>query len=156
MPLRKKVRCSHLDHGVDIGITHGHYQVEAEYPVTVGQQFQTTAIKYKSRPALRYRQGKEWVEISYSEYFMNCIEVAKSFLKVSFVSFIPFIVFSSLSSFSFSFVLQLGLEKFHGVAILGCNSPEWFYSNFGAIFARWVSDNHVSVICKKYRFKNML
>lgn len=31
--------------------------------------------------------------------------------------------------------LQLGLERFHGVGILGFNSPEWFISDIGCIFA---------------------
>lgn len=31
--------------------------------------------------------------------------------------------------------LQLGLERFHGVAILGFNSAEWFFSAIGAIMA---------------------
>jgi len=33
--------------------------------------------------------------------------------------------------------LQLGLERFHGVAILGFNSAEWFFSAVGAIMAGW-------------------
>jgi long-chain-fatty-acid--CoA ligase ACSBG len=31
--------------------------------------------------------------------------------------------------------LKLGLEKYHSVSILGFNSPEWFFSNLGAIYA---------------------
>lgn len=31
--------------------------------------------------------------------------------------------------------LQLGLERYHGVAILGFNSPEWFISDVGCTFA---------------------
>lgn len=30
---------------------------------------------------------------------------------------------------------QLGLERFHGVGIIGFNSPEWLISDLGAIFA---------------------
>lgn len=30
---------------------------------------------------------------------------------------------------------KLGLERFHSVAILGFNSPEWFISAVGAVFA---------------------
>lgn len=32
-------------------------------------------------------------------------------------------------------IFKLGLERFHSVAILGFNSPEWFISAVGAIFA---------------------
>ncbi|XP_012590335.1 PREDICTED: long-chain-fatty-acid--CoA ligase ACSBG1, partial [Condylura cristata] len=31
--------------------------------------------------------------------------------------------------------LELGLERAHSVAILGFNSPEWFYSAVGTVFA---------------------
>jgi len=31
--------------------------------------------------------------------------------------------------------LKLGLERYHGVCIIGFNSPEWFYSDLGAIYA---------------------
>lgn len=33
--------------------------------------------------------------------------------------------------------MQLGLERFHGVGILGFNSAEWFFSGVGAIMAGW-------------------
>lgn len=31
--------------------------------------------------------------------------------------------------------LKLGLERYHGVCILGFNSPEWLFANLGAIYA---------------------
>ncbi|XP_003492113.1 very long-chain-fatty-acid--CoA ligase bubblegum isoform X1 [Bombus impatiens] len=31
--------------------------------------------------------------------------------------------------------IKFGLERFHGVCILGFNSPEWLFSNLGAIYA---------------------
>lgn len=31
--------------------------------------------------------------------------------------------------------LELGLERAHSVAILGSNSPEWFFSAVGTVFA---------------------
>jgi len=34
--------------------------------------------------------------------------------------------------------LQLGLERYRGVGIIGFNSPEWFISDLGAIFAGYV------------------
>lgn len=33
------------------------------------------------------------------------------------------------------FLFQLGLERNHGVGILGFNSPEWFISDVGCILA---------------------
>jgi len=35
--------------------------------------------------------------------------------------------------------LQLGLERYHGVGIIGFNSPEWFISDLAAIFAGLVN-----------------
>lgn len=49
----------------------------------------------------------------YREYEQNVRTVAKAFIK-------------------------LGLEKYHGVCIIGFNSPEWFYSDLGAIYAGYV------------------
>jgi len=81
------VRSSKLDEGVDIAITHGKFQVEAEYPITVGQQFQATCIKFRERRALVYTQNNSaWKYVTYSEYYMKCLHVAKSFSKVSFFS----------------------------------------------------------------------
>jgi len=34
--------------------------------------------------------------------------------------------------------VQLGLERYRGVGIIGFNSPEWFISDLGAIFAGYV------------------
>ena len=34
--------------------------------------------------------------------------------------------------------MQLGLERYRGVGIIGFNSPEWFISDLGAIFAGYV------------------
>lgn len=33
------------------------------------------------------------------------------------------------------FLVQLGLQRYHGVGILGFNSAEWFISDIGAILA---------------------
>lgn len=41
-----------------------------------------------------------------------------------------------------SFPSQLGLERFHGVGILGFNSPEWFISDIGCILAGWDQITH--------------
>ena len=35
----------------------------------------------------------------------------------------------------FFFKFQVGLERYHGVGIIGFNSPEWFLSDLGAMFA---------------------
>ena len=35
--------------------------------------------------------------------------------------------------------VQLGLERYHGVAIIGFNSPEWFISYLAGVFAGGLS-----------------
>ena len=52
----------------------------------------------------------EWIKITYSEYWSLCNKAAKSFIK-------------------------LGLNLNECVALIGFNSPQWFISLFGAIFA---------------------
>ncbi|XP_017541952.2 long-chain-fatty-acid--CoA ligase ACSBG2 isoform X1 [Pygocentrus nattereri] len=79
-------------------------------PVTVHQAFTRTVKQFGSYMALGWKDGEHWKKYSYTEYYQACRTAAKSFLK-------------------------LGLERFHGVGILGFNSPEWFIADIGAIFA---------------------
>ncbi|XP_053371479.1 long-chain-fatty-acid--CoA ligase ACSBG1 [Clarias gariepinus] len=79
-------------------------------PITVHQMFITSVQKYGSLFALATKRNGKWEKITFSEYYQCCRMAAKSFLK-------------------------LGLERFHSVAILGFNSPEWFISAIGAVFA---------------------
>ncbi|XP_036962551.1 long-chain-fatty-acid--CoA ligase ACSBG1 isoform X3 [Acanthopagrus latus] len=60
--------------------------------------------------ALASKKNNKWEKITFLEYYQFCRKAAKSFIK-------------------------LGLERFHGVAILGFNSAEWFFSAVGAIMA---------------------
>ncbi|XP_041345621.1 long-chain-fatty-acid--CoA ligase ACSBG1-like isoform X2 [Pyrgilauda ruficollis] len=72
--------------------------------------FKESLEKYGSLNALASKKNGKWEKITFSEYYCLSRKAAKSFLK-------------------------LGLERFHSVAILGFNSPEWFISAVGAIFA---------------------
>ncbi|XP_056628685.1 long-chain-fatty-acid--CoA ligase ACSBG2 isoform X1 [Triplophysa dalaica] len=82
----------------------------AEAPVTVNQMI-TTAVKlYGKYTALGWKEGEQWKTMNYCEYYKACRTAAKSFLK-------------------------LGLERYHGVGILGFNSAEWFIADIGAILA---------------------
>uniref|UniRef100_A0AAR2J5U6 long-chain-fatty-acid--CoA ligase n=1 Tax=Pygocentrus nattereri TaxID=42514 RepID=A0AAR2J5U6_PYGNA len=82
----------------------------SEPPLTVHQMFQDTVDKYGDHPALRWKKDDTWLTLTYREYQQQCRMAAKSFLK-------------------------LGLERFHGVGILGFNSPEWFIANIACIMA---------------------
>ncbi|XP_048173527.1 long-chain-fatty-acid--CoA ligase ACSBG1 isoform X3 [Corvus hawaiiensis] len=79
-------------------------------PITVHQMFKESLEKYGSLNALASKKNGKWEKITFSEYYSLSRKAAKSFLK-------------------------LGLERFHSVAILGFNSPEWFISAVGAVFA---------------------
>ncbi|KAI1900481.1 hypothetical protein AGOR_G00050380 [Albula goreensis] len=82
----------------------------SEAPMTICQMFQETKMKYGSQPALASKKDGVWVTLTYDEYYQKCRAAAKSFLK-------------------------LGLERYHGVGILGFNSPEWFIADIGCIMA---------------------
>ncbi|XP_042351415.1 long-chain-fatty-acid--CoA ligase ACSBG1 isoform X2 [Plectropomus leopardus] len=82
----------------------------SQEPVTVHQMFRASVEKYGNMHALASKKGNKWEKITFSEYYQFCRRAAKSFIK-------------------------LGLERFHGVAILGFNSAEWFFSAVGAIMA---------------------
>ncbi|XP_051517796.1 long-chain-fatty-acid--CoA ligase ACSBG2-like [Myxocyprinus asiaticus] len=79
-------------------------------PMTVHQMFWATVEKFGDLPALRTKKDGMWVTLTYKEYYQHSRAAAKSFLK-------------------------LGLERFHGVGILGFNSPEWFIADVGCILA---------------------
>ncbi|KAM8885391.1 long-chain-fatty-acid--CoA ligase ACSBG2-like isoform 2-T2 [Spinachia spinachia] len=82
----------------------------SETPMTVHQLFLETVGTYGDRPALVSKEGGQWVTLTWRQYYEQCRAAAKSFLK-------------------------LGLQRYHGVGILGFNSPEWFISDVGCIFA---------------------
>ncbi|XP_065140477.1 long-chain-fatty-acid--CoA ligase ACSBG2-like isoform X1 [Paramisgurnus dabryanus] len=82
----------------------------SEHPMTVHQMFLASVEKYGDKPALRSKIDGTWVTLTYKEYYQHCRDAAKSFLK-------------------------LGLQRFHGVGILGFNSPEWFIADVGCILA---------------------
>ncbi|KAJ8415576.1 hypothetical protein AAFF_G00425560 [Aldrovandia affinis] len=82
----------------------------SEVPVTICQMFEEIKTKYGDLPALASKKDGLWVTLTYEEYYQQCRAAAKSFLK-------------------------LGLERHHGVGILGFNSPEWFIANIGCIMA---------------------
>ena len=65
----------------------------------------STAFKYKVNPT-----DPRWTNVTYEDYHKNIQAVARAFVK-------------------------LGLEPLRSVAILGFNSPEWFLSEMGAIYA---------------------
>ncbi|XP_036385708.1 long-chain-fatty-acid--CoA ligase ACSBG2-like [Megalops cyprinoides] len=82
----------------------------SEAPMTIYQMFQETVRNYGDLPALAAKKDGNWETLTYKEYFQQCRAAAKSFLK-------------------------LGLERYHGVGILGFNSSEWFIADIGCIFA---------------------
>ncbi|KAL2090184.1 hypothetical protein ACEWY4_014872 [Coilia grayii] len=82
----------------------------AEPPLTVHQMFHATVERYGRYTALGWKDGEAWRTMDYREYYQQCRTAAKAFLK-------------------------LGLERCHGVGILGFNSAEWFIADIGAILA---------------------
>nr|XP_035115273.2 long-chain-fatty-acid--CoA ligase ACSBG1 isoform X3 [Callithrix jacchus] len=81
-----------------------------QFPYTVHRMFYEALDKYGDLNALGFKHQDKWEHISYSQYYLLARRAAKGFLK-------------------------LGLERAHSVAILGFNSPEWFFSAVGTVFA---------------------
>ncbi|XP_061211930.1 long-chain-fatty-acid--CoA ligase ACSBG2 isoform X2 [Neopsephotus bourkii] len=79
-------------------------------PKTVHELFQETVKKYSNYYALASKKNGKWVKLTYQMYYNECWKAAKSFLK-------------------------LGLERFHGVCILGFNAAEWIIADIAAILA---------------------
>lgn len=60
--------------------------------------------------AMAVKRDGNWIKWTYKQYYQDIRNVAKAFIK-------------------------LGLDPYHSVCVLGFNSPEWFLSDIGAIFA---------------------
>lgn len=79
-------------------------------PLSIPTVFADTVKKLPNHPALAVKRDKQWKQWTYQEYSNDVMKVAKAFIK-------------------------LGLEPYHGVGIIGFNSPEWFISDLAAIHA---------------------
>uniref|UniRef100_A0A8C1ZAN1 long-chain-fatty-acid--CoA ligase n=1 Tax=Cyprinus carpio TaxID=7962 RepID=A0A8C1ZAN1_CYPCA len=102
----------------------------SEPPMTIHQMFQATVQKYGGYPALRGKKEGTWVTLTYKEYYQHARAAARSFLK-------------------------LGLERFHGVGILGFNSPEWFIADVGSNAGSLIiTGDNVFSICQLIKLSN--
>ncbi|XP_055353740.1 long-chain-fatty-acid--CoA ligase ACSBG2-like isoform X2 [Paramacrobiotus metropolitanus] len=72
--------------------------------------FNKTVDRDPSKEALKIKRDGKWLTWTYLQYYEAVRTAAKAFI-------------------------NLGLEPFHAVGIAGFNSPEWFISDIGAIYA---------------------
>lgn len=105
-------------------------------PVSVPGLLASSAEKYGNLPALNYKSDDKWVQVTYkydivviinSKFILNC-----AIYNYMFCCFREYEQNVRIVAKAF---LKLGLERYHGVCIIGFNSPEWFYSDLGAIYA---------------------
>lgn len=94
----------------EVKLRMGESGLAAETPLTIHQMFSSTVERFGDFTALGWKEGEQQKSMSYKQYYQTCRTAAKSFLK-------------------------LGLERYHGVGILGFNSVEWFIADIGAILA---------------------
>ncbi|XP_037085162.1 long-chain-fatty-acid--CoA ligase ACSBG2-like [Pollicipes pollicipes] len=83
-------------------------------PVSVPSLLRTTAERWPDRSALCVKRDGRWQSTTFGEYYEQVRTAARAFI-------------------------QLGLQPFDGVAIMGFNAPEYFVANMGAIMAGGVS-----------------
>lgn len=89
----------------------GSEGLSATEPISVPNLLHRTATNFPDVTALMHKDSDNvWQAVTYSQYRENVLRTAKAFIK-------------------------LGLEPRHSVGILAFNSPEWFYSELGAIHA---------------------
>ncbi|XP_059107994.1 long-chain-fatty-acid--CoA ligase ACSBG2-like [Peromyscus eremicus] len=81
-----------------------------ETPMTIPELFQESVERFGAYPALASKNGKKWDTLTFSQFYEACRKAARSLIK-------------------------LGLQRFHGVGILGFNSSEWVIGAIGAILA---------------------
>ncbi|CAK9293852.1 unnamed protein product [Gordionus sp. m RMFG-2023] len=98
-----------------VTIPERFFQVQNSFSDIIAFKYKNSGDEPKDENAISEEPlNKPWISVTYKEYYQMCRRVARAFL-------------------------SLGLESTHAVAIIGFNSPEWFYSNFGAIFAGGIS-----------------
>lgn len=79
-------------------------------PRTLIQVFEESVAEMQNMPALHIERAGKWVEATWNEYRDQAVNFAKA-------------------------AISKGVEAFQTVNILGINSPEWFYSFIGGIYA---------------------
>ncbi|KAG7230572.1 hypothetical protein INR49_025289 [Caranx melampygus] len=94
----------------EVKLRMGDSGLAAETPLTVNQMFTSAVERFGNHVALGWKEGEQQKTMNYRDYYQACRTAAKSFLK-------------------------LGLQRYHGVGILGFNSAEWFIADIGAILA---------------------
>lgn len=82
----------------------------SQTPLTVPEALQKAVNAAPDSIAMVHRHNGERLTWTYRDYHRDVCKAAKSLIK-------------------------LGLEPFHGVGIIGFNSPEWFITNIAAIYA---------------------
>ncbi|XP_044900477.1 long-chain-fatty-acid--CoA ligase ACSBG2 isoform X4 [Felis catus] len=81
-----------------------------ETPMTIPAFFRESVSRFGAYPALATKNSERWETLNFSQYYEACRKAARALMK-------------------------LGLQRFHGVGILGFNSVEWFIASLGAILA---------------------
>ena len=79
-------------------------------PISVVTMFNNTIRSFPNATAMAVKRGGKWQKWNYKQYLSDVRTAAKGFI-------------------------QLGLEPYHGLGIIGFNAPEWFISALGAIFS---------------------
>lgn len=82
----------------------------SEKPISLPTLLLNASRNYADKTALAVKRNGDWVKWNYQDYYKEVRTVAKAFIK-------------------------LGLERYNAVGIMGFNSPEWFFSSLGCIFA---------------------
>ncbi|XP_060037505.1 long-chain-fatty-acid--CoA ligase ACSBG2 isoform X2 [Erinaceus europaeus] len=81
-----------------------------EAPITIPDLFRESVLRFGSYSALASKTRNKWDVLNFNQYYTFCRRAAKALIK-------------------------LGLERFHGVGILGINSVEWIIACMGSILA---------------------
>ena len=79
----RRVRTTNPSVGVDLLI--GQSGLSAETSITVPALLKNSVSRTPDRAALCYKENGSWKQITYTEYYMQCVAAAKSFLKVVYM-----------------------------------------------------------------------
>lgn len=102
------------DEAVKIQFAGEEGDIRAMQAISVMEFMDRSVKKFGQRVAMKVERDGKWISWTYNEYLQEVKTAAKGFIK-------------------------LGLEPYNGVGIIGFNSPEWIFSDLGAIFAGGLS-----------------
>lgn len=94
----------------ELPIFLGKDEFNSMKPITVIENFETAVKEERDNPALHQEVNGKWISYTWNQFHKYAVNFAKA-------------------------AISIGVEPYQTVNILGFNSPEWFFSFIGGMYA---------------------